>query len=74
MPNLEQKKKQLDDLRNFYKPIEHTDLIEHSERYERVKQQKNEEIRRHREQSIQEEKEHLKMLKYKPSVELSVKQ
>jgi len=49
LPSLEMKKKQLDELRNFYKPIEHNDFIEHSEKYERLKNAKNEEIRRNRE-------------------------
>lgn len=70
---MEIKKKQLEDLRNFYKPIQHAELMEHAERYERIKNSKNEEIRKNREKSVKEEKDHLLMLKYKPNVELSQK-
>ncbi len=37
MPELEQKKKQLEDLRNLYRPIQKNDLQEHAMNYERQK-------------------------------------
>lgn len=46
MPQLEQKKKQLEELRNFYKPIQKTDLSEHAMKYERIRQMKLEETKK----------------------------
>ena len=34
LPTLEQKKKQLEDLRNFYRPIEGQELKQHAMKYE----------------------------------------
>ena len=48
MPSLEQKKRLLEEKRNFYKPIEKKELVKHAERYEKIKQENNEVIRRNR--------------------------
>ena len=40
MPELEMKKKQLEEKRNLYKPLERKDLMEHAMNYERMKQEK----------------------------------
>jgi hypothetical protein len=37
IPNFEMKKKQLEELRNFYRPLERKDFMEHAHRYEREK-------------------------------------
>lgn len=54
---MEQKKRQLEEIRNFYKPIEKKDIEEHVLRYERARQTKLEESRRAREASMHAEKE-----------------
>ena len=43
MPELEEKKRQLEEIRKFFKPIPKTELEEHAMKYERIKQSKNEE-------------------------------
>ena len=60
---MEQKKRQLEEIRNFYKPIEKRDIEEHVLRYERARQSKLEESRKAREASLQAEREHLNRLK-----------
>jgi hypothetical protein len=49
LPQLEQKKRQLEEIRNFYKPMPKTELEDHAVKYERIKQGKNEESRKLRE-------------------------
>lgn len=51
MPDLEQKKKRLQDLRNFYKPITEMKIDKHQKDYEIIKRQMENEIRRQREMS-----------------------
>lgn len=63
LPQLEQKKKQLEEIRNFYKPMPKTELEDHAVKYERIRQGKNEESRKLREQSLNQEREHYQRLK-----------
>ncbi|CDW87268.1 UNKNOWN [Stylonychia lemnae] len=74
MPQLEMKKKQLEELRNLHKPIQKQDLLEHAMKYERMKQQQLEDIKKHRDLSIQAEKDRTANLRYKikESLNLSV--
>lgn len=67
MPQLEQKKKQLEELRSFYKPLDKKELTEHAQKYEHLKSTKLEEIRRSRELTVVEQRNHVKGLRYKPS-------
>jgi hypothetical protein len=66
MPELEQKKKQLEELRNFHRPLQKTDFTEHAVKYERLKQLKLEENKRQRDLSLQAQKDHYANLRYKP--------
>ena len=59
MPELEEKKRQLEEIRKFFKPIPKSEMEEHAMRYERIRQSKNEESRRVREDSLKAQKEHL---------------
>jgi len=52
LPQLEQKKRQLEEIRNFYKPMPKTELEDHAVKYERIRQGKHEESRKAREQSL----------------------
>ena len=74
IPELEEKKRQLEEIRKFFKPIPKTELEEHAMRYERVRQSKNEESRKIREESIKAQKEHLKKLKLNNAFKLNVDQ
>jgi len=74
MPELEEKKKKLEEIRNFYKPIERTEFEHHAKHYEKYKKKKNEEIRRDREKSIQDERDRYENLKYKPKLSDQLKQ
>ena len=65
MPHLELKKKQLEELRNFYKPIQKTDLQEHAMNYERIRQAKQDEVKKQRDLSVQADREHQANLRYK---------
>lgn len=40
MPNLAERKKKLENIRNFYKPIDKSQMVEHLKNYETVKQEK----------------------------------
>lgn len=51
MPTLEQRKQILKEKRNFYTPIEKKNLEEHERNYDKLKNQKNEENKKNREQS-----------------------
>ncbi len=63
LPQLEQKKKQLEEIRNFYKPVPKTELEDHAVKYERIRQGNIEEGRKHREQTLNQEREHYLKLK-----------
>eukprot|EP00347_Sterkiella_histriomuscorum_P004265 403361109 len=65
MPHLELKKKQLEELRNFYKPIQRQDLQEHALKYEQIRSVKQEESRKQRDISIKAERDHQANLRYK---------
>lgn len=52
MPILEEKKKQLEDIRNFFRPMERRQIEEHAQRYEQARQIKREESKRVRAQSL----------------------
>jgi len=66
MPDLEEKKKRLQDLRNFYKPITDMKIDKHQKDYDMVKRQMDSEIRRQREMSQKQIREHIARLKYRP--------
>lgn len=70
MPQLEEKKKQLEEIRNFFKPIPKQEMEEHAMRYERIKQVKTEETRKNREDSINAQKEHLQRLRQSVKINL----
>ena len=53
LPQLEMKKKALEDLRNFYKPIDPKELMIHSKKYHVERANKMDEIRKSRELSLQ---------------------
>lgn len=65
MPHLMEKKKKLEDIRNFYKPLDKKELMEHNEKYQKYKNIKLEEIMKARDESKEREKEHYQNLKYK---------
>lgn len=73
MNELESRKKQLEELRNFYKPIEYREIDSHARKYEIQRNNKIEELKRVREKSIADEKEFLKNLKYKPNADFNTK-
>jgi hypothetical protein len=58
MPELEEKKRQLEEIRKYFKPMPKGEIEEHAMRYERIRQSKNEELRTKREESMKAEKEH----------------
>jgi hypothetical protein len=56
MPILAERKKQLENIRNFYKPIDKSEMIEHLKNYESIKQENQVVIRQNRALSIKEQK------------------
>ena len=44
MPNLAERKKQLENIRNFYRPIDKSQMIEHIKNYESTKKEQMETI------------------------------
>lgn len=58
MPSLAERKKQLEEIRNFYKPIDKSQMIEHLKHYETIKQEKQQLIQKNRAESIKEQREH----------------
>lgn len=64
LPGLEEKKKALEEKRNLYRPIDKRELEEHKVKYEAVKREKQEEIRRVREESLKAEREHKEKIKH----------
>ena len=72
MPELEEKKRQLEEIRKFFKPIPKAEMEEHAMRYERIRQSKNEESRRVREDSMKAQKEHVKKLREHQYVKITL--
>ena len=66
MPNLAERKKQLENIRNFYKPIDKEQMNEHLKNYKSIQHEKNEKIMKKRADSIREQREHYEKLPYKP--------
>ena len=54
MPNLAERKKQLENIRNFYKPIDKEQMNEHLKNYKSIQHEKNELIQKKRADSIKE--------------------
>jgi hypothetical protein len=52
MPNLAERKKQLENIRNFYKPIDKSEMIEHMKNYETTKREKETLIKQNRDQEL----------------------
>ena len=52
IPALAQKKKQLEDIRNFYKPIDKEEMEKHKKDYYSIKVEKGELIKKHREDEM----------------------
>ena len=70
MPQLEQKKKQLEELRSLHKPLDRKEIQEHAMKYESIKQTKMEEIKRTREMSLQKERDNV--VKYSHNADISL--
>lgn len=68
---LQEKKKQLEDIRNFYKPIDKEELLEHQAAYQSIKKQKARLIQERREQDKREQKEHFQKLHHKPTLKVT---
>ena len=49
---LEERKKRLEEVRNFYKPMERTDLMDHALKYEKTRIDREHNIRSKRKQEI----------------------
>ena len=65
----ENRKKQLNDIRNFYKPIDRDEMNEHNRKYASLKKEKDAKIAADRAKQRAEIEEWNKNLQYKPSME-----
>lgn len=65
MPELQLKKKQLQEMRKFHKPIEQLDLDKHMSKYNRTKKEVETVIQKQRELNANSLKEHVAKLNYK---------
>lgn len=66
---LEKRKKTLEDIRNFHKPIQKEDFEDHEDNYHDIKMKKLEEIKKKREKEFKEREKHFKSLKYQPHLD-----
>jgi hypothetical protein len=66
MPELDHQKQKLRDLRNFYKPVTDLKIDKHQRNYEMHKRQMDSDIRKQRNLSMKNIREHVASLKYKP--------
>ena len=66
---LEERKRQLEKIRNFYKPIPKDELTQHEKNYSSVKREMTIKIKNDRIEESKQIKEHYEKLPYKPSVD-----
>jgi hypothetical protein len=63
LPQLEERKKRLEELRKFHAPIHTLDLHDHTKAYEVLKKEKEREILKHRDDSVRAERDRYQKLK-----------
>ena len=67
IPALAKKKKQLADIRDFYKPIDKDDMEKHKKDYYSTKVTNEEKVKKNREKDMKDLKDHRDNLHYKPN-------
>lgn len=66
LPELDQQKQKLKNLRNFYQPVHTLGLDKHSKNYDFVRREMETEIHRNREMQMRSLQDHVNGFKYKP--------